>query len=112
MRTIAVAVVGGMVLAGSVALAQTKTTPATPGVDRREANQERRIQEGVASGELTQREAKRLNRQQNRIDKMESRAKADGVVTQRERTRLHRQLDQSSRAIGREKHDRQTAGSR
>jgi uncharacterized membrane protein YebE (DUF533 family) len=108
MKRIAAVVIGGMVLSGAAWAQGT----ATPGIDKRQANQEQRIQEGVASGELTQREAKRLNRQQNRIDKMESRAKADGVVTQRERARLHRELDRSSRAIGREKHDRQTAGAR
>lgn len=81
---------------------------ATPGIDKRQANQERKIQGGVASGQLTPREANRLQQEQKKINKMESRAKADGVVTARERTRLHRQLDKANRVIGKEKHDRQT----
>ncbi len=103
MRPIAAAVIA-LAFAGA-AFAQSASTP---GVDKRQAVQERRIQEGVASGQLTPREANRLDRQQKKIDKMESRAKADGVVTARERTRLHRQLDKANRAIGKEKHDRQT----
>lgn len=79
----------------------------TPGIDARQANQERRIDQGVASGQLTQREAARLDRNENRIDRMENRAKADGVVTPRERARLHGALDQQSKAIARQKHDRQ-----
>jgi hypothetical protein len=49
-----------------------------------------------------------LDKQQKQIGRMERRAKADGVVTERERTRLHRQLNRANRAIGREKHDRQS----
>ena len=57
----------------------------TPLVDQRQANQERRIDQGVASGSLTQREANRLDRGQDRVDNMENRAKSDGVVTRGER---------------------------
>lgn len=82
--------------------------PATPGVDQRQANQERRIQQGVRSGQLTEREAARLERGQDRVEKMEDRAKADGTVTAKERARLHRAQDRQSAAIYKEKHDRQT----
>jgi hypothetical protein len=79
----------------------------TPGVDQRQANQERRIDQGVASGSLTQREANRLERGQERVDRMENRAKSDGVVTARERARLHQAQDVQSRRIYTQKHDRQ-----
>jgi opacity protein-like surface antigen len=81
----------------------------TPGIDQRQANQERRIDQGIASGQLTPREAARLDRQQDRIDRMENKAKADGVVTAKERARLHAAQDRASRNIAREKHDRQGA---
>lgn len=81
----------------------------TPGIDQRQANQERRIDQGIASGQLNQREANRLDREQNRVDRMENRAKADGVVTDRERARMTHQQNQASRHIAREKHDRQGA---
>ncbi len=79
----------------------------TPRVDQRQANQERRIDQGVASGSLTAREANRLERGQQRVDNIEQRAKADGVVTRQERVRLHQAQDVQSRRIAEQKHDRQ-----
>lgn len=78
-----------------------------PRVDQRQANQEQRIDQGVASGSLTQREANRLENGQQRVDNMENRAKADGVVTKRERARLHVAQDAQSDRIYAQKHDRQ-----
>lgn len=79
----------------------------TPRVDQRQANQEQRIDQGVASGSLTQREANRLERGQQHVDNMENRAKADGVVTRGERARLHQAQDAQSARIYHQKHDRQ-----
>jgi hypothetical protein len=81
----------------------------TPGIDARQERQQQRIDQGVASGELNQREANRLERQQNRIQGMEDRAKADGVVTKGERRAIHNAQDRASRNIARQKHDRQKA---
>lgn len=92
--------------AGTSAFAQSAETP---GIDQRQANQEQRIDRGVGSGQLTEREANRLSRQQNKIDRMENRAKSDGVVTDKERARLHGAQNRASRNILREKHDRQGA---
>lgn len=79
----------------------------TPRVDQRQANQEQRIEQGVASGSLTPREANRLERGQQHVANMESRAKADGVVTRQERARLHQAQDVQSRRIYAQKHDAQ-----
>ena len=79
----------------------------TPRVDQRQANQEQRIDQGVASGSLTQREASRLDRGQQHVNNMENRAKSDGVVTRGERARLHNAQDRQSARIYRQKHDRQ-----
>lgn len=95
--------VGLIAAAGSSAFAQAST----PGVDQRQANQERRIEQGVNSGALTTREANRLEAGQARVDRIENRAKSDGVVTQRERARLHQAQDVQSTRIARQKHDRQ-----
>ena len=85
------------------AFAQT----ATPGIDQRQINQEQRIDQGVASGQLNQRETNRLERGQQRVDNMENRAKSDGVVTARERTRIQHAQNVESKRIYRQKHDRQ-----
>ena len=91
-------------------LAQTapaKDPAATPGIDKRQANQDARIQQGVQSGQLTQREAGRLEKGQERVQKMEDKAKADGVVTKKERTRIQHAQNVESKRIYRQKHDRQ-----
>lgn len=79
----------------------------TPRIDQRQVNQEQRIDQGVASGSLTQREANRLERGQQHVENMETRAKSDGVVTRRERARLQHAENVQSRHISGQKHDRQ-----
>lgn len=91
------------VCAASLAFAQAET----PVVDQRQANQEKRIDQGIASGQLNQREANRLNHQQEHINKMEDKAKSDGVVTKKERTKIAKSQDRASRRIARQKHDAQ-----
>jgi len=79
----------------------------TPRVDRRERHQQRRIRQGVRSGELNRREARRLERQQAVTHAQEAAAKADGKVTKRERRHLNRRENRTSRHIYRQKHDSQ-----
>lgn len=84
-----------------------KDPAATQGIDKRQAQQQTRIDQGVTSGQLTTREAARLEKGQERIQTMEDKAKADGKVTAKERARLHKAQDVQSRQVAREKHDRQ-----
>ncbi|CBE67276.1 MAG: hypothetical protein F9K13_00120 [Candidatus Methylomirabilis oxygeniifera] len=86
------------------ALTQAQSTPR---IDQRQENQERRIDQGVASGQLNEREAARLEKGQAHVQQMEDRALADGTVTKRERARIERTQDRQSRRIARQKHDRQ-----
>jgi len=51
------------------------------------------------SGQLNEREATRLNNQQEHINKIEYRAKADGVVTMKERARVTHAQNQASQHI-------------
>jgi len=88
---------------GVVTMAQT----ATPRVNRRERNQQKRIHQGVRSGSLTRREAARLERQEARTRAAEAAAKADGTVTRKERRHLRHRESHTSRNIYRQKHDRQ-----
>lgn len=86
-----------------------KDPAATPRIDQRQANQEKRMEQGVASGQLTTRETKKLEARETRIANSEAAAKADGVVTGKERRHLKIQENKASRAIARQKHDRQRA---
>jgi len=60
----------------------------TPVVDQREKNQDKRIDQGIKSGEVTGGEAARLEAQQGKIKVDEAKAKSDGVVTAKERAKL------------------------
>ena len=93
------------------AIAQTAapTAPSTPKLDQRQANQQKRIDEGVKSGALTEKEAARLQKRQAQLAKHEEKAKADGVVTKQERRRLEREANRDSREIERLKHNKKTA---
>lgn len=82
---------------------------ATPRADAREAVQQKRIDAGVASGELSARETNRLDKQQGRVATAEANAKADGKVTVAERRALKRKQDRASENIAKQKHDAQTA---
>lgn len=79
----------------------------TPRIDQRQAIQQQRINQGVASGELTRKEAVRLQEEQVRIQRAEDRALADGRLTRNERERIEHLQDKASAHISREKHDRQ-----
>ena len=66
-----------------------------------------RINQGIRSGELTRREAVRLEAGLARIRINERFARRDGEITFRERARLNRELGREGRAIYRQKHDGQ-----
>ncbi len=80
---------------------------ATPQVKQRQVNQQQRIQEGVKSGELTKREAVKLQAREAKIQHDKNVAKADGKVTPAERAKLNREQSAASRKIYRQKHDGQ-----
>ncbi len=78
---------------------------AMPGAERRQQLQQRRIGQGIATGELTPREMIRLERQQAGVERAQRRIEADGRVTPGERARLHVRQDKASRDIYRAKHN-------
>ena len=76
-----------------------------PGIQKRELNQEKRIQQGVQSGQVTPKEAGRLEAQQAKIKQDEERMKADGKLTKAERKKLKREQNRASDNIYRKKHN-------
>jgi hypothetical protein len=104
-RVVVVAGIMAFLLSG-VSFAQTND----PVVQKRMGIQEQRIDQGIESGQLTPREAGRLEANQARIKQMEQRMKSDGQLTGRERNRLQNMLDNSGARIFRQKHDRQRVG--
>lgn len=104
MNTKALVTVLALTMAG-LSMAQT----ATPNLDKREANQQQRIDQGVASGQLNAKETNRLQKREAKLAADEAAAKADGTVTRAERRKLQREATRDSNAIRKQKHDAQTA---
>jgi len=78
------------------------------GFEQRDAHNRERIEQGIRTGQITPREARRLQKAQARIDRMEAFALRDGRVTPRERERIELAQADLGRAIFHEKHDAQT----
>ena len=74
-------------------------------VDAHQNRQQHRIDKGVRSGDLTRHEARRLDRGQDRIDRMQRQARDDGRVTRHERRRISEEVARQDRHIYRERHD-------
>lgn len=89
--------------------AQAQTNCHHPrGINTRQHNEQGRIRQGVRSGELTRREAARLEAEQARIRVNEAYARrSGGEFTAQERARVQRQLNRASKDIYRQKHDGQ-----
>jgi hypothetical protein len=102
-----VIVLGTLILASAPAWADSTATPV---INHRQQNQEQRINQGVASGALTNRETKTLDARENKIAADKAAAKADGNVTPAERAGLRGEERRTSRAIARKKHNRRTTG--
>jgi uncharacterized membrane protein YebE (DUF533 family) len=103
------ALISVLALVASGAVFAQASAPATPVLDQKQANQQQRIDQGVASGQLNKREARRLKARENKLAAHEAAAKADGVVTKKERARLNAEANKDSKAIYKQKHDRQKA---
>lgn len=73
----------------------------------RNINQQQRIEQGLQSGQLSTREAARLETQEGKVESMEARALRDGNVSQNEARRIDQAQDRLSRNIYQEKHDTQ-----
>ncbi|MEQ9592037.1 MAG: hypothetical protein RLN86_05530 [Cyclobacteriaceae bacterium] len=98
----------GFIFALALGLIMTSTSfgqDSSQRVDARQTAQRTRIVEGRSSGEVTNREASILRKQQGHIRRAERKAEADGELTRRERRRLERKQDKASRTIRRAKHN-------
>ncbi len=90
-----------------IAAAQSTDTTSTKRIDKRQEAQEKRIDKGVQSGQLNQKEAARLEKGQAHVQKMEDKAVADGKVTKQERKKIEHAQDNQSKKIEHQKHDKQ-----
>jgi hypothetical protein len=75
---------------------------------QRNINQQQRIEQGVKSGQLTNREVGKLEGGQSRVTRDEARAGANGHVSASEQQRIQRDENRQSKGIYKQKHDKQT----
>jgi hypothetical protein len=77
-------------------------------VDQRQENQKDRVQQGVASGELTKGEAAGIRKDEKAIHQevKADRAANGGKLTPAEKRKVNRQLNKESRKIHRKKHNK------
>jgi hypothetical protein len=101
-----------LALAAPVAVANATTTTKhrhhRHSINHRERNQQKRIGQGLQSGQLTPKEAAKLENKENRIENREARMRASGgKFTPGERNAIQHQLNNESKDIYRQKHDAQ-----
>jgi hypothetical protein len=76
---------------------------------KRFGNQQHRIQEGKQSGQLTQKEAAKLEKKEQRLQNIIARDMFDGGgLSAREKNKIDRLQDKLSNSIYKQKHDKQT----
>lgn len=85
---------------GAAAFAQTPATAV-----QRDINQQQRIEQGLQSGALNTREASALEREESRVDQMQSQASKDGKLTPAEQARLNAAQNKVSGDIYAAKHN-------
>lgn len=103
-KILAIGLMAGIILvmvAGSVFAGNTYD----PVINDRIAEQQKRIDEGIASGQLSSAEADILQDNLNWIKAEDTRLKADGKLTPKERARLNKMLDRNSNMIYKKKHN-------
>ena len=96
----------GITMALALLLGVAGVASAEPNrIERREVRQETRIRQGKKSGQLTRVEARRLQRGQRHVRRMEWRAHRNGRLSMGERHRIERAQNRQSRRIWRLKHN-------
>ena len=94
-----------LVMAGIITLSIGTHEAFAGRISDRQIMQQKRIHQGIRSGELTRCEIRRLEREQFRIHRLKKRAWRDGWLSTRERLRLERRQDLANRHIYRLKHN-------
>jgi len=72
---------------------------------QRNVNQQQRIEQGIQSGQLTNREVGNLEKGQAKVDRKEARAGANGHISAAEQHNIQAAENHQSRKIHREKHN-------
>lgn len=105
MKTTLSILLASLVVISGQAFAERPHRPHDPGVNKRQHQQQHRVNQGVRSGELTRDETRQLREERRAIRQEERAYKSDGKLTREERKDLHQDLNDLSKDIYTEKHD-------
>jgi hypothetical protein len=94
-----------LALAATLACAGAFAQNAAVVTEQRDANQQARIEQGLQSGQLTTREAGKLEKEEARVDRMQANALKDGNLSAAEKARLTAAQNDASRDIAAAKHN-------
>lgn len=86
----------------------TNNKPKAPIIHAKQQHQQKRIANGVKSGELTPKETERLEKHEAKIQQDKKEAKSDGTMTPEERAKIRKEQAKTSQKIHDQKHDDQT----
>ena len=96
---------GGLLIAALAFTSMAQAQSRTPVINHWQHRQERRINQGVRSGELTRNEARHLRGEERRISREKRMAMAEGRMNRGERRHLRHEENRTSREIYRDKHN-------
>jgi gas vesicle protein len=110
MKRIIIGVLSGALLAGTAATSFAQDPPKETKIKERKENQQKRIANGVKSGQLTPHETARIENNESKINKEVRRDRKEngGNLTDKEKARVNRQQNKVSKEIYNQKHDGQT----
>jgi hypothetical protein len=109
MKRIIISILSGALLAGTATMSFADDAKEGK-IKQRKENQQKRIAQGVKSGELTPHETARIEHNESKINKevrRERRANG-GNLTNKEKAQVNRQQNKVSKEIYNQKHDGQT----
>jgi len=117
-KSLLVLAVGGLMIVGSASAQTSTTSGAGPGVvdpghprvnevNKREANQQTRIGNGVANGKLTSQQTTNLEKRETSVQNREKKdmAEHNGHLTKAEQKGINRQQNRISKSVYKDKHE-------
>jgi gas vesicle protein len=110
MKRIIIGILGGALLAGTATMSFAQDAPKEGKIQQRKENQQKRVAQGVKSGQLTPHETARIENNESKINKevRQDRKANGGNLTNKEKAQVNRQQNRVSKEIYNQKHDGQT----
>lgn len=107
-KRLAMIVAATFIGAAALPAQETATPKREAQVERRADRQQKRIANGVKTGQLTPREAAHLEKREAKLGRDIARAEADGKITKKEQAKLNAEENRDSRKVFRKKHNART----